>query len=472
MRRNKAVSQIQRGERETRRKYKTLIPILATSIPAIIDLLCQPAVWMVDKILVGHIAGEGAISLAAVGTSTLITLFTLTILLTTLIGTIIIILRYIGAGEHEEASYYSAQSLLASLFIGIGIGLLWYLGAGRIFQLLQAPNDVKRLGVRYLQILSLFCPIIVTNFVATGLLRFSGDTLKSMCVNVTVVILNLFGDIILIFGLWGFPRMGVAGAALAAGIGNTVGFIMSVSFLFSGRATIKLSRRHFRDFRLSNFRRIIGKGIPVTTEQLIGTGAYLVVVRYSMRLGAVTAAAHQAIINFSWISTMFYLGVGTAVTALTGKSLGAKEEDVAERTGRVAWRVSICFGIVFGGVLFFLSRSIMRIFLPESAQNIQAIIIGARCLKIVAAVQIPKAINTVLSASLRAAGDVRWLVFVNIVGAGTGEVFLARTLGLGTMNMPGLGLPGIWLGIGIGEAIRSSMNYLRYRQGRWKKIVV
>jgi Na+-driven multidrug efflux pump len=220
----------------------------------------------------------------------------------------------------------------------------------------------------------------------------------------------------------------------------------------------------------------MGKGIPVTTEQLIATGAYLVVVRYSMRLGELAAAAHQAIISFSWISTMFYLGVGTAATALTGKRLGANEEDMAERTGYVAWKVSICFGIVFGGMLFFFSRSIMLLFLPpESANNIEVIRIGARCLKIVAVMQIPKAINIVLSSSLRAAGDVRWLVFVNIIGTAIGEVSLARILGLGMFMASRLiqpGLHGIWLGTGIGEAIRSAMNYRRYQAGRWKKIEV
>jgi MATE family multidrug resistance protein len=464
---------MKRGQ-ETRRRHTTLIPILATSIPAIIDLLCQPAVWMADRIFVGHIEGEGIASLAAVGTSSLIILFTLTILLTTLIGTIIIILRYIGAGEHEEASHYSAQSLLASLSVGVGVGLLWYLGAGRIFQLLHAKEEVSKLGIQYLQILGLFCPVIVINFVATGLLRFSGDTVKSMCTNVTVVAINLFGDIALIFGRWGFPEMGVKGAALAAGIGNSIGLIISISFLFSGRAIIKLSPRHFVDFKLSTFKRIMGKGIPVTTDQLVTTGAYLVVVRYSMRLGEVAAAAaHQAIIGFGWISTMFYLGVGTAAAALTGKRLGAKEEDMAERTGYVAWKVSICFGIVFGAVLFFFSERIMYLFLPpEDASNLKAIEIGALCLKIVAFIQIPKAINVVLGSSLRGAGDVRWLLFVNIVGTSIGEVFLARSLGLGIMMTPGLGLSGLWLGAGIGEVIRSSMNYGRYRKGGWKKIAV
>jgi len=432
---------------------------------------------MADKIFVGHIPDSGAAALAAVGSSTLIVLFTLTILLTTLIGTIIIILRYMGAGEYEEAYHYSAQSLVASLSVGIGIGILWYLGAGPIFRdLLHSPDNVSELGIRYLKILGLFCPIIVVNFMTTGLLRFSGDTVKSMCTNVTVVVINLLGDYVLIFGQWGFPKMGVAGAALAAGVANSVGLIISTSFLFSGKAMIKLSPRHFTDFRLSTFKRIMGKGIPVTTEQLFATGAYLIVVRYANRLGEVAAGAHQAIISFSWISIMFYLGLGTAATALTGKRLGAKNEDLADRVGKVAAKISICFGIMFGALLFFCSRGIMQLFLPpESGDNMRAIEIGAQCLKIVAVMQIPKSINIVLGSSLRAAGDLRWLVFVNAVGAIIGDIFLARSLGLG---MPGVsrlikpGLNGVWLGVAIGETIRSGMNFHRYQRGRWKKIKI
>ncbi|MFC1713956.1 MATE family efflux transporter [Candidatus Poribacteria bacterium] len=459
---------------KTRRRHATLFPILATAIPAIIDLLCQPAIWLADKIFVGHMGEESPAALTAVGSSSQIILLTLTILLTTLIGTIIIILRYMGAGNYEEANHYSAQSLLGSLSLGVGIGGIWYLGAGPIFrQFFDAPPDVSELGIQYLRILAPFCPIIVINFMATGLLRFSGDTIKSMCTNVTVVAINLLGDYALIFGHWGLPKMGVAGAAWASGIGNSVGLIVSLSFLFSGRAMIKLSLRHFTDFRISTLRRIMGKGIPVTTEQLITTGANIVVVRYSMRLGDLAAAAaHQAIISFSWISIMFYLGLGTAATMLTGKRLGANDEHMAERAGNVASKISICFGVAFGALLFFCSRSIMRLFLPN---NFQAIEIGSRCLKVVAVMQIPKAISIVFSSSLRGAGDVRWLVFVNIVGVLIGELTLARILGLGmfmTSRLMAPSLRGIWLGVGIGEAIRAGMNFHRYQRGGWKKIKI
>ena len=187
------------------------------------------------------------------------------------------------------------------------------------------------------------------------------------------------------------------------------------------------------------------------------------------------AAAHQAIISFGWIRTMIYQGVGAATTALTGKRLGAKEEAMAERTGYVAWKVSMCFVVVLGGVLFLFSRSIMRVFLPTREYNIEAIRIGAQCLKILAFVQIPKAISVIFSASLRAAGDVRWLLFANIVGTTIGEVILAHILGLGIVMTSGLvkfGLPGIWLGMLTGESIRAALNYRRYRKGRWKKIEV
>jgi Na+-driven multidrug efflux pump len=117
----------------------------------------------------------------------------------------------------------------------------------------------------------------------------------------------------------------------------------------------------------------------------------------------------------------------------------------------------------------------MRIFLPAKEYNIEAISTGARCLKILAFIQIPKAINIVFSSSLRAAGDVRWLLFASIVGTTIGEIILAQALGLGIVMTSGLvkfGLPGIWIGMLTGESIRGALNYRRYRQGAWKKIKV
>jgi len=156
-------------------KRQTLKQVLKTSLPAVIDLSSQTITWLIEAIFIGHLATA---ALAGVGIAQQIILLTFTTLLTFVVGSSIIVVRHLGAGDKWNANHVLGQSVIVGIVLSFLIALIWYFGAPTLFSLIREEEPVARLfGIEYIQTIAWFAPLIVTNFIALGILRGAGDTL-------------------------------------------------------------------------------------------------------------------------------------------------------------------------------------------------------------------------------------------------------------------------------------------------------
>ncbi len=158
-------------------KKSPLNDILKTSLPAIFDLSSQTITWLIEAIFIGHLS---AAALAGVGISLQIVLLTLAVLLTFVMGSSIIILRYLGAGDSWNANHVLAKALMMG---------------------------TRQFAVQWLKTASFFAPIFVVNFIALGILRMAGDTMITMRINLTANLIHILLLPLLVFGEFGFPRL-------------------------------------------------------------------------------------------------------------------------------------------------------------------------------------------------------------------------------------------------------------------------
>jgi len=150
------------------------------------------------------------------------------------VGSSIIVSRYLGAGDKWNANHVLGQSLIMGIVLSLIISLIYYFGAPLIFSLIREEEPVARYyGIKYITTIAWFTPLIVTNFIALGILRATGDTLWSMKINIVIQVINLVLDAILIFGLFGFPRLETMGAGLAVGIAHSIGFFLTLTLFIS-----------------------------------------------------------------------------------------------------------------------------------------------------------------------------------------------------------------------------------------------
>lgn len=431
--------------------------------------------WLIEAVLVGRLS---AAALAGVGFALQIILLTCTVLLTFVMGAIILINRHLGSKDRWEANHILGQTLMAGLIISAVIGLIWYFGAPLIFRIIREKDILGNLtpspsfsgmdsGVQYLKIISLFTPVILTNFMAISIIRGTGDTHVSMIINVTMNAANLILAPIFIYGLFGIPRMEVKGAALAVGCAHTLGFSMTLLYLRRATSTIFLSFKELTTPKWDSFKQLFKMGLPTTVEQLVWSVGQFIVMGYVALMGITELAIHNVFLRLQGVLSMFYLGFGLTAMTHVGKNLGANEHSQAERSGKMTHRTTLVFVLFVVVVMIVFATPLLHLFIRKE----DAIIADYRfktLFIVFSLVQIPKAMNTVIVGSLRGAGDIRWIMWINIVGV------LVLEIGLNWIGSFILyfGLLGIWSVQGLDEILKSCVNAFRFRRGKWKQIRV
>jgi len=441
-------------------KRKTLLQILKTSLPAVIDLSSQTFTWLIEAIMIGNLATA---ALAGVGIAQQVILLTFSVLLTFVVGSSIIVSRYLGAGDTWNANHVLGQSLIIGIAFSIIISLIWYFGAPLIFSLIREDEPSASIyGIQYITTIAWFTPLIITNFIALGIMRSTGDTMWSMKINVTVQIINLVLDGLLIFGLFGFPRLETMGAGLAVGTAHSLGFFMTVYVLRSRKASLFLAFMEIARPNMTTFKRLVKMGIPTTVEQLVWSIGQLIMSIYAGWLGIVVLATHQVYVRIQSVITMIFFGFGLGSMALVGKNLGAEDTRQARRTGMITGGVGLIASIFIAGLLYFAAEPISSVFTSDPA----VIKLSTSLILIFALIQIPKGVNIVFSGNLRGSAELNWLMWLAII-----TVIIFDILGSWYIAIYlGVGLAGFWILQGADETTRLVLNYWRFNRGKWKKL--
>ena len=453
-------------------KKSHFFPILKTSLPAALDLASQPVMWLIEAVFIGRLS---AAALGGVGFALQIILVTSTLLLTFVIGATILINKHLGSDDRWGANHILAQTVMGGFLLSIPIGLVWYFGSPYLFTLISEREMLSTIsqsyisgidsGIIYLRTVALFAPLLVPNFIAVGLIRGAGDTHMSMIINVTMNLTNVILTPILIYGLFGFPRLEVQGAAIAMGIAHTLGFCITFYYLRRKRSTLFLSFRELASPNWKSYKQLFKKGLPTTVEQLVWSGGQLVVTGYVALIGITELAIHQVFLRIQGVLSMFYLGFGLAAMTHVGKNIGANEHVTAEHSGKASHRIVFIFGILILVLMIVFSNPLLHFFVRKEDAIIADY--GFRTVFIIfALVQVPKAMNTVIAGSLRGAGDLQWIMWINIFAVLSLEV-CANWIGAFIFHF---GLIGIWCVQMIDEILKSNINYLRFRGGKWKLI--
>ena len=443
---------------------KHIYSILKTSLPAALDLASQPIMWLIEAVFIGRLS---AAALGGVGFALQIILVTITILLTFVMGASILINRELGSNNHWEANHIVGQTIMVSFILAVPVGLLWYFGSPLIFRIINehATQSISGIdsGVKYLQLIALFSPVLIPNFIAVSLIRGAGDTHVSMVINLTMNIVNLVLSPILIYGLFGFPRMEVKGAAIAMGIAHTLGFIMTFINLRRKRSTLFLSFRELTTPNLKSFKQLFKVGLPTTVEQMVWSGGMLIVTGFVAMMGITQLAIHQLFARMQAVLSMIYMGFSLAAMSHVGKNIGANDPLLAQKTGRVTRRIVLLLGVIVLIVLVVFSGPILHLFIRKEDAVIANF--GFRTVFIIfALVQVPKALNGVISGSLRGAGEIQWLMWLNII---TVLIFEVGVNWAGAFIFK-FGLAGIWAVQFIDESVKAYVNKKRFNDGTWQ----
>lgn len=435
--------------------------IIILAWPAVVGNILRTIVGIVDMMMVGRL---GAVSAAAVGLGGQFLWFAMALMAAVGVGTTALIARFIGASKRKEAEKILIQSIELTIFLSIFLTFFGIAFSEDFLRILGASENVVLEGSIYIRIVFLSTIFNFIGFNSAAALRGAGDTKTPMFVDVVVNISNIILNYVLIFGKFGFPALGVKGAAIATAISFVLGGILILLVLFSGRFVLRLNLKDSFHPEIKTIRRILKIGIPASIQQIVMSGSMIVYVWIIVGFGTVSLAAHQIGLRIESLSYMPGFGFAVAATALVGQNLGAKKPGEAEMSG---WESTKLCGIFMGfmGFLMILFPTLLAgMFIDDQ----EVIGLTAWYLRIVAISEPPLAVIFVLAGTLRGAGDTRFPLYISVFGLWVFRIPLAYFLGITC----GYGAIGAWSAMTIDTFVRGFLYILRFKSGKWKEVEI
>jgi len=388
------------------------------------------------------------------------------------VGAMAVIGRAVGAGREADVRRTLVAVLLLALVVGLAIGGAGFALRSDIAGLIVGTGpetaDIRALAVTYLGIVLPFSAASLVGTAGVIALTAAGDTRTPMQISVTAGLVNLAVSYVLIFGAWGAPELGIAGAALGTAASMLTHMLLSLAALVRGSGPVKLVRRALPAggprALLAPLGPVLRVAGPAFGEKIVFHAGYMAFVVLVGRLGEAAMAAHQALIAIESLGFIATSAFGVAASALVAQRLGAGRPEEASRAGWMATGIAVA--ALCGVSLLFLAvpEQLVGLFTDEP----DVVALGAKCLLVAAVAQPLMAVTDALAGSLRGAGDTRTPMAVAL--AGPVMVRLAACWYL-AFELE-LGLLGIWLGSTLDWLVRALWLTVVYARGRWKRITL
>lgn len=431
--------------------------------PSIVESFFVAFAGLVDSLMVSSL---GSYAVAAVGLTTQPKFIGLSLFFALNVAISALVARRRGEENPEEANRILSTAILFIVAAAVILSILFVSLASPIIQLCGSTPETHDSAVAYFRIIM---GGMIFNCIQMGInsaQRGAGNTKITMRTNVTSNTVNIIFNYLLINGHFGFPALGIRGAALATVLGTVIACIMSILSILKPGGFLSLSYIMKNKIfpAIASFLHLIKVGYSVFFEQLLMRIGFMLTAIMAAKQGTDAMAAHQVGMNIMSLSFSFGDGLQAAAVALIGRSLGAGNEELAKEYGRICRMfgsmISVCLAIIY----FIGARPLMSLFFTEE----HIVAIGVKIMRVIIFVVAFQISQVVYMGCLRGAGD----TFYTAV-ASTISVTFIRTIGsyLGGYVF-GFGIVGIWLGVLADQISRFTFASTRFKKGKWTQIKI
>ena len=428
------------------------------AIPIMFSNLLQVAYGLIDAFWVGRL---GADAVASVSVSIpMMFLMTAAGLGFAVAGTTLIA-QYVGARDHAMVNHVAAQTLLTIAAISVVLGFFGLVFSPYVIDLMGTAPAVRENAVAFLRIAFIGLPFAFMYFMFQALLRGTGEVTLPLYIVAGTVVLNFCLDPVLIFGKFGFPPLGVKGAALSTLIAQAIAAAVGLSLLMSGRYGIALNRRAFRP-DIPFIKRAFDLGYPASIEQSARGFGMTVMTFLITSFGTVITASYGVginVINFIVIPAM---GFSMATSTLVGQNIGAGNIARAEQVARLASVITFVTLSVAGLLCFVFAAQLVGFFVPSDADVIRE---GAIYIRTISWSFGFVGLQFALMGVLRASGNTFAAMVISLVSQWVINFPLAFILSEHTS----LHAHGLWWSFPIGNIATAVIAGIWFARGDWKK---
>lgn len=338
--------------------------------------------------------------------------------------------------------------------------------ADQIIEFCGSSEDTHAMAARYYRIIMGGMIFNVLSMGINAAQRGAGNTMIALRTNLISNLVNICGNYLLINGHFGFPALGITGAAIATVFGTIVACVMSIISICpkDGFISIPYMIEHHIRLRLEPLLEIIKVGYSVFIEQVLMRIGFMSTAMMAAKMGTEAMAAHQVGMNILGLTFSFGDGMQVAAVALIGRSLGERDPEKAKSYGAICRRIGMGISVALAVIYFFGGETIYRMFFRE--ENI--ITYGVNIIHCICIIVLFQVSQVIYMGCLRGAGDTAYTAVASTI-----SVTLIRTAASYIFGFTlGLGMTGIWMGILADQVSRFLFASIRFRQGKWVTIKI
>ena len=441
--------------------------ILTLAGPVVLAMISQTAINQVDHVLIGRLPSAESVPAHAALELALILLWAIGGSLSAIsVGTQALTARRFGEGDHERAGAVMTNSLAVALISSVVASVGGWFVAPIIFRKFSHDPDVLRLGIPYLQWRLLGVCSMVTTISYKSWFDGLGKTWVHMYASVIMNVINLVLNIALIFGKWGFPRLGVTGSAIASMFSSYLGLAIMIGWSFY----IREGYHQYRPANLSlkHMWQLVTLSVPsgiATIFVMSGFGLFIKIVGMLDARGTAGPIFVAATNNTIIILMLFFtacIAYGSATATLVGQSMAQKDFDLANRYTWEAVRIGTYFTLVLGAVVFVWPEAVLNVYSKD-----QAVIAAARPILRICGLMLPFVMAAIVfTQALFGAGNTRFVMFVEFGLHFFCLVPLAYAGGL----LLDWGVMGVWGAAYAYIVLLCGIMAWKFAEGSWREI--
>lgn len=434
--------------------------VFRLAFPAAGEMVVATSMFLVNTAWVGRL---GAAQLAAAAAGGLFVGMVQNIFASFCGAKVALLARAVGEGDLPRAKRIAEATLAVTLIAGIAVAAAGFAVASPLAHCLGLEAEVAAVAARYLRIMFLGAPFLFLLINHKFILRASGDTKSPFYATCVALALVAALDPILIFGLFGAPRMGVEGAAVALVVASFFPFLVLRSLLARRADLCPSFAGALRPDRVE-LARLFRVGFPAILEPLVTQGGYLVFIRMVASLGTVPFAGHEVALTVESVSFMPGFGFALAASILVGQSLGRGKARLAQAAALEAVRQAALVMTSVGLLFLLFPAQIARLFTNDP----EVIAAAALCIRLAFLEQTSLGIAMVCAGVHRGAGDTKKPLYTALLSSWCLRIPLTAAL----TGPFGLGLTGVWIATAADWGLRATLLLRSVRKGAWMRVKV